>query len=46
LYGVSPGDPATFAAVAALLVAVALAASAMPAYWATKIDPTLALRDE
>jgi putative ABC transport system permease protein len=46
LFGVNPGDPATFAAVAALLMAVALAASAVPAYWATKIDPNLALRDE
>ena len=46
LFGVSPGDPATFAAVAALLVVVALAASALPAYSATKIDPNLALRDE
>ena len=46
LFGVNPGDPATFAAVAALLLAVALAASAVPAYWATKIDPNLALRDE
>ena len=46
LFGVQPGDPATFAAVAGLLVVVALAASALPAYSATRIDPILALRDE
>jgi ABC-type antimicrobial peptide transport system permease subunit len=46
LFGVQPGDPATFAAVAALLLVVALAASAQPAYSATRIDPNLALRDE
>jgi putative ABC transport system permease protein len=46
LFGVNPGDPATFAAVAALLLVVALAASALPAYSAARIDPNLALRDE
>jgi putative ABC transport system permease protein len=46
LFGVNPGDPATFAGVAALLLVVAMGASALPAYWATKIDPNLALRDE
>ena len=46
LFGVQPGDPATFAAVAGLLLVVALAASALPAYSATRIDPNLALRDE
>ncbi len=46
LFGVNPGDPPTFAAVAALLLVVALAASALPAYSATRIDPNLALRDE
>jgi predicted permease len=46
LFGVSPADPLTFAAVSALLVGVALASSAVPAYWATRIDPNAALRDE
>jgi putative ABC transport system permease protein len=46
LFGVSPSDPATFAAVSALLVIVALGASALPAYAATRVDPMLALRDE
>jgi putative ABC transport system permease protein len=46
LFGVSPGDPLTFAAVSALLVGVALASSALPAYAATRVDPNLALRDD
>ena len=46
LYGVGPGDPATFAAVTALLAAVALMASWMPAWRASRIDPAAALREE
>ena len=46
IYGVSPGDPWTFTAVSALLLAVALASSAVPAYAATKVDPMRALRDD
>ncbi len=46
LYGVRPGDPATLAAVAALLAAAALIASYAPARKATRVDPMLALRDE
>jgi putative ABC transport system permease protein len=46
LFGVGPGDPLTFAAVSTLLVVVALGASALPAYSATRVDPMLALRDE
>jgi putative ABC transport system permease protein len=46
LFGVSPGDPLTFAAVAGLLLSVALVASALPAYWATRVDPIRALRDD
>ena len=46
LYGVRPGDPLTFAAVAAALLLVALAASWIPARRAARIDPMQALRAE
>jgi len=45
-YGVSPADPATFAAVAILLLCVALLASWIPARRATRVSPLVALRFE
>jgi putative ABC transport system permease protein len=45
LYGVSTADPATFAAVTALLLAVATAAGLVPAVRATRLDPLKALKD-
>jgi predicted permease len=45
LYGVSPVDGTTLAAVAALLFGVSLAASAIPAWRAARIDPVAALRN-
>jgi hypothetical protein len=46
IYGISAEDPLTFTAVAALLAAVALIASVIPALRATRVEPTRALRDE
>jgi putative ABC transport system permease protein len=46
IYGVSPTDPATLAAVALLLAAVAFFTSIIPAYRATKVEPMTALHEE
>ncbi len=46
LFGVEPTDPLTFAAIAAALLAVALAASYVPARRAAGTDPIVALRSE
>jgi predicted permease len=46
LFGVTPGDPVSYVFAAAVFGAVALAAAAMPALRASRVDPTTALRYE
>jgi putative ABC transport system permease protein len=46
IYGVKPTDPLTFAAVSGLLGVVALFATLVPAYRATRVEPIKALREE
>ncbi|HET7294267.1 MAG TPA: ABC transporter permease [Vicinamibacteria bacterium] len=46
LFGVPPRDPATFASVAFVLVAVGLLAAWLPARRASSVDPMAALRHE
>jgi putative ABC transport system permease protein len=44
LFGVSPTDPMTIAAVCALLVVVAIIASTIPAVRAIRVDPAISIR--
>jgi putative ABC transport system permease protein len=46
LYGVSPSDPFTLAAVIAVVVAAAVIAAIVPAAGAARVDPMKALREE
>jgi ABC-type antimicrobial peptide transport system permease subunit len=46
LYGIKPLDPAVFAVVAAVLLAVAGVACIVPAWRASRLDPIQALRAE
>jgi predicted lysophospholipase L1 biosynthesis ABC-type transport system permease subunit len=46
LFGVEPRDAGVFAGVAVILVAVAFAAAAVPAFRASRVSPMVALREE
>ena len=46
LFGVGAADPATLVAVIATIAAVAALASGLPAWRASRVDPTIALRSE
>ena len=46
LFGIGATDPATYSAVSLLLIGVALLASVIPAYRASKVDPMGALKCE
>jgi predicted permease len=46
LFGIGPGDPATFVAVSAILGSVAFFACYVPAQRATRVNPLVALREE
>jgi putative ABC transport system permease protein len=46
LYGVSPTDTTVFVAVSLVMALVALAAALLPARWAARTDPVVALRHE
>ncbi len=46
LYEVSPLDPLTYGVVAIVLVVVSMAATLLPAYRATRLDPITSLREE
>ncbi len=46
LFGVQPTDPATIAIVVATITVVAAAASVLPAWRASRVDPNVVLREE
>jgi putative ABC transport system permease protein len=46
MFGISENDPATFAAAAAIFLALGVVAGAMPARRAALVDPVIALRSE
>jgi putative ABC transport system permease protein len=45
LFGVSGSDPVSVAGAAVVLVSVAFMACYLPAHWASRVDPLVALRE-
>ena len=46
LYGIEPVDPATYAAVTAIVLAAAAAAAYLPAFGAARLEPMAVLRED
>jgi predicted permease len=46
LYGIMPNDPATLAGAGVFVIVIAAAATAIPALRATRVEPSIALRNE
>ena len=46
LYGIMPNDPSTLAGAGVFVVVIAAAATAIPALRATRVEPSVALRNE
>jgi ABC-type antimicrobial peptide transport system permease subunit len=46
IWGISPSDPVSLAIVIAVLAVIGFLACALPAFRASRADPTTALRDE
>jgi ABC-type antimicrobial peptide transport system permease subunit len=46
VFGITAGDPATYLAASAAFLLIALAAIAIPATRAARVEPAMALRDE
>jgi ABC-type antimicrobial peptide transport system permease subunit len=46
LVGIQPTDEVTFGAIIVVFAVIALAASWVPAFRASRLDPMVALRDE
>jgi ABC-type antimicrobial peptide transport system permease subunit len=46
LVGIQPTDPVTFAGIIVLFAGIALAASWVPAFRASRLDPMVALRED
>ncbi len=46
LFGVTPNDPFVLGAITCILLSVAVLATSVPAWWASKVEPSTALRTD